>query len=192
MTTTKKLSAKAKMRILIAKDTLKWLAAKKLKLAPGTYFNLPNKSVPTNNSKKDLNRKLDKVLETVSKPCDVCALGGMFYSMVRRYDGVKLYEGNTEYASGPNGSEVYVSSVTGSIVYDRLKKYFSAQQLGLIETAFEETIMGNCVNNDNDYYRLEDARVFAYNKPSATRLKMIMENIIKNKGEFNPPKTNDD
>ncbi len=79
MTTKKPLSAKAKMRILIAKDTLKWLAAKKLKPTHhGICFNLPDKSVPTDKSNKDLNRKLDKVLEKVNKPCDVCALGGMF------------------------------------------------------------------------------------------------------------------
>jgi hypothetical protein len=182
MTTKKPLSAKAKKRVLIAKDTLKWLAANKL-FASGTYFSFPPKSIPTDNSDKDLNKDLNKVLKKTNEPCEVCAIGGMFYSMVRRYKGVKLYECNAEYT----GLNLYFSYIDPDVIYHGLRKYFSAVQISLIESAFEVAVIGSA-----EYYRIQEAIEFAPCESRTTRLELIMENIVKNKGTFNPPKINYD
>ena len=185
MTAADKMTA-AEKRVAIAKDTIKWLGTKSIKMKPGTYFQFPHKAIKVRNS----DRKLDVALETVKKPCQVCALGGMFYSMVRRFDKVPVrvcntyYEVNTEYAEGVGHDDIYYE----------LAKYFPGHQLSLIESAFEKRDLIEM----EDYKGIEkefDANVdnvvdravaFARKENAVERLRAIMNNIIENNGAFKP------
>lgn len=182
---TKPLTATQK-RVEIAKDTIKWLDIRKFKMKPGTYFKLPLRAVRVT----DTNAKMDVALENVKKPCTVCALGGMFYSMVRKFDKVPVGVGSIEHASILNDRQ-YLASVDGGSIYDELADYFSRFQLGLIESAFECRDM---VDYDYDSTDFDKANVLVMRaiefgdaeKTPESRMRAIMNNIIKNKGQFRP------
>jgi len=178
-------------RVAIAKDTIKWLGTKAIKMKPGTYFQLPRKAI------KNHNHKLDVALATVKTPCQVCALGGMFYSMVRRFDKVPVSICSTMWEK----DETYADGVGHADIYIELSKYFPSHQLSLIESAFEKRDMvelgdydGIEVGFDVDALALEkwpcptiDRAVnFARKKNATDRLRAIMNNIIENNGAFKP------
>ena len=180
-------------RVAIAKDTIKWLGTKAIKMKPGTYFQLPRKAIKV----QSYDDKLDDVLVTVKNPCQVCALGGMFYSMVRRFDKVPVSICNTMWEKG----DMYAYGVGHADIYIELSKYFDGHQLSLIESAFETRDMfevadydGIEVGFDVDALALEkrpcstiDRAVnFARKKNATDRLRAIMNNIIENNGAFKP------
>jgi hypothetical protein len=190
MTAADKMTA-AEKRVAIAKDTIKWLGTKAIKMKPGTYFQFPRKAIKVQNS----NRKLNVELKTVKKPCQVCALGGMFYSMVRRFDKVPVsicysteYEMNTQYAEGVGHADIYTE----------LANYFPSHQLSLIESAFEkrdlvemEDYDGICKEFDATFGTeldnvVDRAIAFARKENAVERLRAIMNNIIENNGAFKP------
>ena len=177
--TTKKLTA-AEKRVAIAEDTIKWLNSRAIKATTGTYFGAPAKGIKV----KSYDDKLDLALEKTKGTCRVCALGGMFYSMVRRFDEVTVGIGNID--SQPSSD--YFLGVDGFSVFDELEKYFSHQQLAAIESAFEQRDMFEY----EDHAKMSDAEmVWSQDftrgaKTPADRLRAIMNNIIENKGKFRP------
>jgi hypothetical protein len=179
----------AERRVAIAIDTIKWLGTKAIKMKPGTYFQLPRKAIKNLNH----NHKLDVALATVKTPCQVCALGGMFYSMVRRFDKVPLSICNTVWEKG----DMYADGVGHADIYIELSKYFDGHQLSLIESAFEKRDMVEFDEYDGierefvtEGLEISDlidwAINFARKKNAADRLRAIMTNIIENKGTFKP------
>ena len=177
--TTKKLTA-AEKRVAIAEDTIKWLNSRAIKATTGTYFGAPAKGIKV----KSHDDKLDLALEKTKGTCRVCALGGMFYSMVRRFDKVTVGIGNID----SQLSSDYFLGVDGFSVFDELEKYFSHQQLAAIESAFEQRDMFEY----EDHAKMSDAEmVWSQDftrgaKTPADRLRAIMNNIIENKGKFRP------
>jgi hypothetical protein len=174
-------------RVAIAKDTIKWLGTKAIKMKPGTYFQLPRKAIKVQNG------KLDDVLATVEKPCQVCALGSLFYSMVRRFDKVPVSICNTMWEV----DDIYAEGVGHADIYIELSKYFPRHQLSLIESAFEKRDMVEVGDYDGIEVEvgmaglaLEDtidrAIDFARKKNATDRLRAIMNNIIENNGAFKP------
>lgn len=166
----KRLTA-AEKRVLIAKDTIKWLKTHALRVRPGTYFLAPIGSL---SSKSDTD-KLDVALGTIEGSCTVCGLGGMFYSMVRRFDKVTV---------GLSAGD----QVHGHTIYEQLGKYFSTTQLSLIESAFEvQAMTANVTMRPNfNWDEVNRAVDFAWGKEPADRLRKIMNNIINNGGTFRP------
>jgi len=149
------MDAKAKKRILIAKDVLKLLDAKKISPKRGVYINLSDVKVT------DEEIPLEKILKS-KKSCQACALGSLLYAYVNRFNEVRagdiaepdLHIASRDYLSlNPHQGDCTVV----------LSKYFYYHQLHLIEGCFEGR--------------------FGYKQQS---LRSIMNNVIKNKGEFIP------
>lgn len=172
----------AEKRVMIAKDTIRWLDAKKIKTKTGTYLKLPYRAIKL----KKADDRLDTALKTLNKPCNVCALGGMFYSMVRRFDKVTVEVVATDI------NDKYLSWMESDNIYEELSKYFPRHQLALIESAFE--MRGMVDSSVYSYYQFNEKANFAMyrainfssKKNSGERLRAIMTNIIKNNGVFRP------
>jgi hypothetical protein len=106
-------------------------------------------------SSGNINFPLEKILKT-TKECEVCALGALFYAHVNRFNQIKAND---------------LGLVKGDILYcgwddatSNLSKYFFREQLHNIERDFEKDGSPGRIAND--------------------KLSKIMNNIIKNKGEY--------
>jgi len=176
----------AQKRVLIAKDTIKWLNSNNIEAKSGEYFLAPSMGIKI----KSLNDKLGAALARTKKSCKVCALGGMFYSMVRRFDKVTVGRGDiTNRCLGD-----YLTFVESSVVFSELGKYFPHHQLAMIESAFEMIDMIDWEDHDHIGDAEVDRSILFAQKPDysgdgkspASRLRMIMENVVENNGVFKP------
>ena len=162
---------KPEKRVLIAKDVIKLIKAKKIVITTGEYF-LPHSRY------EYVGKQLNKVLPKIKK-CEVCALGGLFYSFVSKYNNYEIND------YGINKIENYVDGMR-----DTLEDIFSKKQLYLIECAFEQKdIQYNCqplysldTITRTEGYRYYHDLEFDYDDDKA--LIHIMKNIISNKGVF--------
>lgn len=161
-------------RVLIAKDVIKLIKAKKIVVESGKYFKL-------NSRYEYVGKQLNKVLPKIKK-CEVCALGGLFYSYVMKYNNYEIDENGINYIGKICNS--------GYEMRDLLKSIFSEKQLYLIECAFEESdINENCESAEYSYETIERAVEYKekheLDDDSYDKLLIhIMKNIIKNKGVF--------
>ena len=145
------MKTKAEQRIEIAKDVLKWIKTGKIKvLARNCYFN------PITNLSYS-GEQLKDALPQISN-CEVCALGGLFYAHIMRYNDFEIDRWGINYIDGRR-------EMVGEL------KMFSERVLQNIEASFEAT------NEYKDKHKLSD---------DTETLKHIMNNIIKNKGTFKP------
>lgn len=151
---------KIKLRKEIAKDVIAQLKAGKF-TAYSTYG-----AISFNRSKEMKGSdQLQKFLRK-TETCEVCGIGSLFISYVRKHNNVTLNElAYTTYAAPQH----YLCEIDLSkeIIHKKLKKIFSTQELETIESAFEE---------DRDYYDIGPT------DPDA-RLNVICKNIAKN-GKF--------
>ena len=147
---TKTKKSKAELRIEIAKDVLKHTKTDKIIARTGVYFNAQAETAHYDEQLQDVLPEL--------KECEVCALGGLFYSYVKRHNN---------YTIDDPGTTIIVDSF--SMV--NLMTMFSSIQLFKIECAFEHT------TSYRDEYKLAD---------DDKALTHIMKNIIANKGTFKP------
>ena len=182
---------KAEKRVEIAKDVLKQIKANKYKPTSGVWV------MDTNGNEVDdliyrvrdedcdaiVDLKKDVVCQLNGK-CSVCALGSLFVSAIDKFNHTKLspncYMDFTEYKNSD---------------YNPLLKWFSAKQLLLIESTFENRYGAW---TENTVYVLSSKEmiywddvvipaIYAYCKKyqdETSRLKAIMNNIIRNKGTF--------
>lgn len=180
----------AKARVLIAKDVLQRLRYRKVQ--SGTY--LSDMGLRASNILDDQENKYyeknkididddsvelpDELIDArkhivkFEKECPACALGNMLLSHIRLFDNVGLNE--LSYDDGRD------------LITDKLKDYFDSDQLDLIENAFES---GGHYSFTDFLHRPKAAKAELYNRkyPEAKkRLRVIMLNIIKNKGTFVP------
>lgn len=175
----------AEKRVLIAKDVIAQIKAKKFKPTPGMWVLLKNKqnrdlADPTavfegTNSV----RKLFLAEEIPS--CSCCALGAVFMSCT-------LYNNKTTIADldeETDSFDVRVRETEYGSFTNGLTKFFSRDQLQLIEIAFE----GGGGAFDVDEEDLEEVHAADWVKKlrnAEKRLVAIMQNIIDNKGRFVP------
>lgn len=168
-------------RIAIAKDVIAQLKAKRYKARTGQYLTVkPSKnSMPSNNKEQ-----LIGVLCDVDTKCNCCARAAIFASAVSNFNNYKFKE----------ASEYRFESFFADSVYDKQfdfssediegteRKYFNPKQIEMIETCFE-------MDEEFSYSLTEQiaSAAVAYGKSMGNaekRMIGIMENIIKNKGEF--------
>lgn len=180
-------------RVAIAQDVIAGLRSRRLVAEAGTYISTDlNRGCVNESSISENGISVQDVLKDIPV-CNVCAKGAMFVSMVERFNQV-YYKPE----DGENAEDVYESDVVffydgGNDMMYELEKYFSREQLDLIEAAFEAW--------DNIDLRLKaenwrspqniDAAYEAVGKitaiPSArNRMIAIMENIVLNNGTFLP------
>lgn len=169
----------AKARVMAAKDALARLRYRKVESGHyvGGYESIVSLIDLDNKDASDISNdnlyftEIDarKYVTQLEQKCPSCALGNLFLSHIRLFDKVLLE--NDTYGR---------DNIT-----DSLENYFDANQLNLIECAFEGDDITGDFNNDDEEYR---AALSYYSKYSDTkkRLRAILINIIKNNGTFKP------
>lgn len=150
---------KPEKRIAIARDVLAQIAAEKIEVEGGSYFQLDLPVTCKFTEDTDLQSLLPKARE-----CTVCAKGALFFAHVGIADKVTV--GYQRYRSSVCLDEVDVCSP--------LLAYFTQSQLDAIEGCFEGGMNGE---GDEWNYLFPDA---------TTRLRAICENIITHEGKFKP------
>ncbi len=171
-------------RVAIAKDVILQLNAKKIRAVTGNYLEL--NGVTRKELDNNLGKDLRDFLNKRKKPCLACALGSCFVSLTKIEDNFKLKEKHLVY-----------ESIDDDDFRPRLNRIFGKEQIDMIESAFEISIMTNSGVSDNwapygerteEYEaKLNQAKKFGGRyRGNESRLIAIMQNIIKNKGEFKP------
>jgi hypothetical protein len=165
-------STPAEKRVLIAKDVISGLKKKKLISTPGCWVsNNANYGDLFDMDKVDPDTELKTILDKIPS-CNVCALGGIFVSTVKRFDKLKCKD------------EFAMPDIADFLPY--LKKFFSEKQLNLIECAYE--IGEGWAYDDGESKSMRNARAFGESFGDSTeRMVAIMKNIVKNDGLFVPP-----
>lgn len=167
-------ASNAERRVLIAKDVLRMLREKKVRTTHRAFLNPCRSGVTLGTDgfqQQFLAGKFPK--------CSVCGIGSLMLSCI-------LFNNEATYA------EVYASGYMGGLANDihrrtvpgGLHKYFSSDQLKLIENAFERghgAFEYSSVPNKN--------RAIAFGNKHGSdiaRLIAVMKNIIKHTGTFVP------
>lgn len=146
---------KAEQRVVIARDLIKRLDAKEFVAKSMVYLRAPLGAHDTADPDKQVKDALK------GKICRGCQLGGFFLCAVDRYDKLRLQDVDMSYPVGRvaafNDIEKY------------LRRWFTVAQLNSIETAFE-----GCDKFQDWASRREDDE----------RMRLIAQNIVRNKGRF--------
>lgn len=152
------------MRVAVAKDVLSQLNLNRYKPSPGVYLEFDSNELP-DVFQGELQQHLPNLLEN---PCNVCALGALFVSQVNLYDEFPASNLRLECSSE---SDEDCLSISPYELKENLNKIFDRD----IKTRIE-----NCFEVRREFF--EDTYLSEMN-PEA-RMRMIMENIIANNGEF--------
>lgn len=180
--------SKAKQRVEIAKDVISILNM--INVQPGTYFETYEDLVEYDGEGNvTTSQEPQEILQSpeVLNQCNVCALGACFISKVRVAN--KCDRESLDNAIGDSEK-----------IRSHLSEYFSNKQIELIESAFEQDNFGGVSDDGYDapYYDYKIGACVAHKdikraisfgnryRSDENRLKAIMENIVKNKGEFKP------
>lgn len=160
-------------RVQIARDVLAQLAAKRLIAESGVWLEGKDGKDLFKQSDIQKDAELSDILAK-TKQCQGCALGGMFMCSVERADNLKL--GKLEAVREADNC----NTIAENDAFSYLKKFFSENQLEMIECAFERGSGASYSRDSVDFAcDVEDAQ---------TRMRLIMENIVANKGTFRPNK----
>lgn len=179
-------------RIAIAKDVIAQINSKKFIPKNETYFTVTLKK----NVFVDEDDELDKVIKEDAKNCYVCGIGSMFASHVLLADDCTV----SDIVPGGN-HPITEAVVTSNDIHERLEGIFEPEELDRIEVAFEGYDINGFLRDHYDAsgtsylmdvvynQEIEGLRMFHKKFRSAKSCLIgIMENIIKNKGEFIPYK----
>ena len=153
-------------RVAIAKDALSWIQKGALIPTHQVYLNPEfNPYCNADGSRAFMHDQIDhkQLRDVVLGKCEVCAKGALFLAKAVRYNNVVV---------------VQMNEADGDWDGAPLREHFSQAQLQLIEAAFE--------GFDYDTHRGHSAARTFYNRfyTATQRLTAILENIIRNDGEF--------
>lgn len=193
----------AKKRVLIAEDVLAQMSMGYIKPVHETFATF-KKHLPKNKPELQLQEFLNK-----QKSCEVCGIGSLFVCAVRRFDNLvvskvlktskaDLLAGKAMEDDSEKDDSDYVTITT---VLQYLKAFFSEDQIMYIEIAFES---GNGYYHDKPSYGTKEYEKFHLAEnyfndsdefirscedssdglSAEIRMKLIMQNIIKNRGTF--------
>lgn len=161
----------AQRRVAIAKDVLVQVKAGKYNPKFGSY--VESDAVAS----ADPGTPLHKVVLAKDFECQVCALGSMCLSAAAKFDSMELTHYEKDYGISGNHKKNDKQSLRFA-----LERYFTQDQLELIESAFEATTMSEGYADNGHIIASRMLR-----GSTKTRLVKIMENIIANKGTFVVP-----
>lgn len=166
-------------RVAIAKDVLLQLDAEKYRANSGSYILLDESiEVPENTE--------TQICEIDMPNCETCARGAMFLSSIRLFNGINFAELTDDGGVLEGGTAIDRINVPDNEDYE--EKFFSRKQIEMIETVFETDKIG--IDNDGlSETTIVACRLYAreLGNKDDVRLRSIMNNIIKNKGEFVVP-----
>ncbi len=165
----------AEKRVAIARDVIVRLEAGAI-LAGFVYFSADPLDVFENCPALEKG-DLRKSFRRRTQPCEVCAIGGLFYSQVMLGNGVQL-------SSSRDG-------LSDDELRRKLLQVFSSEQLQLIELAYEGRVTWTVEANLLSPSQQTRCGDFCYAHRSEDggrrmRMRAIAENIIANGGEFVP------
>lgn len=156
-------------RVVIAQDVLAQIEMKRLVPTYGTYLTVPSECERKFGEYEFDELQLNDALSGTS--CQVCGIGSIFVAAIDRANGCTVGE--------------MTSASDDEFMREYLSNWFSAEQLDLIETAFEGRVVSENVNH-HDKKVMRALRFTQDVVRPATRLRKIMDNILKNQGEFVP------
>lgn len=168
----KELSKKAAERVAIAKDVISQIRAKRLIAMSGTYLSAADNNWLTqfgvyDEDMTDLDEESKNQQVVPPTKCNVCALGAVFVSALDRNDRLKV----GDFAPYPGQDDLH----------NYLKRWFTLNQLYLMEEAFEGYSRPEYCGTDAEFFGSR------YDNDE-DRMLAIMRNIVKNDGTFVPPK----
>lgn len=171
--------SKSEIRVMIAKDVLAQLESKAYCAMQGSW--VEDKKLGDfyeyciEQFEGDQNAKAVSAREYVDKlkACKVCALGSIFVSQVRIGGDFKVSDVENAYG------------VFEQLETSPLKRYFSVNQLKLIEASFEgyNGMYSHFMEGADELLSCSYESQFSKDKD---RLTAIMKNIVRNNGQFIP------
>lgn len=157
----------AQKRVAVAADVIAQLEARTIE-AGWSYFVTYVGNFPPGDLRKSFLEAADDM-----RPCEVCALGALFYSQVSLGNGVTLSRS--------------FACFTRDHLTRKLEQIFEESQLDLIEAAFEKNATVASVNKHPTPPNTGRAVAFgAMHKLRHERMIAIMKNIVENDGTFVP------
>ena len=173
-------------RVEILKDVLLQIKSGKFKAIKGNYLSLPLEieEIKDNNPHKSA----QEVLLNTTQTCGVCAKGSLFLSTIRKENELQICDLSYIDERWNAANKIDFDNSRG-----RLNKIFKANNLDLIEAAFEKWIWYS--KKDKDYRSIKDGNlgyikneklskfVKKYRSPK-DRLIAIIKNAIKHDGIF--------
>lgn len=168
----------AEKRVMIAQDVIDQLKAKNISACSGTFidFRFDEDAYKKSLQKEVLNKNIS---------CEVCGVGGIFLSTILFTNKVNINE-NTNGRLDSLGEDILENKETN---FTQALKYFSKDQIILIENAFE---IGDgyftyyCSDASKEKFIDKAIDFGAKYETDKDRLIAIMKNIIKNNGKFIP------
>jgi hypothetical protein len=175
-------------RIAIAKDVVKHVNSRHLLATRGLYLSVKEAHEDIQHSFDDIAASLS--LEGNHTVCSVCGIGAACMAAVGLYDQAPdLQEGwsnwHTDHKDNDNW-DISEYALDSDMMLETLGKWFSQQQLSLIECAFEASEEHQC--DSADYEDREAAAQFRPTEDFSAEEAMrdIFQNIVDNNGTFMP------
>lgn len=175
----------AEKRVAIARDVLEQIRIKRLIPTAGFWLAGKNNTALFTKADVEKNPEMQTIFAN-KKECIGCAVGGMFMCAVEMADKLKLDELNqvknyqSNLANAADSEKKYYKLTTGCIededAFKYLGRFFHLNQLNMIECAFEQ--------GTGAYYNADAAKFAQHEDNPSERMRLIMENIIKNNGVF--------
>ena len=169
-----KKATKAQKRVMIAKDVLTQIKAKRYFAESGCWVQT-NINATCEKDLKDEDSVQELFAEKKIESCNVCALGGLFMSCTNLNNNTTVQDLKNEFYIGDLVAD-------DDEISNGLNRIFTQKQLRLIESYFE---------GGEGYFRGGNkTQTFLESYNDDERLEMIMQNIIDNDGTFVPKKLN--
>lgn len=162
-----KLTAK-EQRVAIAKDVLVHIATRKIVAKQGTYFEIKHRSFSADMQACEV--------VAAAPSCTVCALGAVFVAAIDNANEATMDDMDPD----DFGNRIEIGHAP---LKRYLSRFFSVDQLHLIEAAFESSD----IHDFFEYDAVQPAtNMFNDFVSSEERMQIIMRNIIDNDGTFIP------
>ena len=167
-------ASRAQRRVMVAEDVLAQVKLGEIKVTSGTYLSV-NQEFAGGLCQDDA--LYDVINET--RKCKACAIGSVFYSKITNYGYCSKDHKMSAMNRGSDGIEMFETNMV-----DIMADAFTEKELRTLEYAFEGYNYGGIEFSEDDGDIL---RKYHHKHASdKARLKAIMKNIIKNKGDFTP------
>jgi hypothetical protein len=177
-----KKATKAQKRVMIAKDVLAQIKAKRYIPEAGTWVDINYNHFGSEMQIGEECSVQELFSEKTIESCQVCALGGLFMSCINLNNSTLFKE--LDEAANCLGDWI----AKNLKLSNNLNTIFSRDQLILIEL-YHEGGSGYFRSSDNLKAKYKHYNLFYTFYPNdEERLKLIMENIVENEGTFKPTK----
>lgn len=176
---------KVRRKIILAKDVIAQIEAQKFIAKTGSFCTIEEKDTyynPINSLTKETS--LQKLINNNKNQCNVCALGGIFTSLISITNNF-----NINSYQDPNDKDEF---------WLRLAEVFTPKELIIIENAFEQgngffNTFNNCSNileswniTEEQFNKINTSKAISFGQRYLNlkdRMIAIMSKIIKDKGE---------